>query len=127
MSHFIVSMDFGGLSERPPESNVMPLPTNATVRVASGCVYDRRTRRGGRTDPMPDADEPAVAAVLERRLVEDLHRDAGRGGLLRRGRERGGRQVERRGVDQVPHQVDGLGDHLAAAHRVGVAVDWSAR
>ena len=38
MSHFIVSMDFGGLSDRPPESNVMPLPTNATVRVASGCA-----------------------------------------------------------------------------------------
>ena len=38
MSHFIVSMDFGGLSERPPESNVIPLPTNATVLVASGCV-----------------------------------------------------------------------------------------
>ena len=38
MSHFIVSMDFGGLSERPPESKVIPLPTNATVLVASGCV-----------------------------------------------------------------------------------------
>ena len=41
---------------------------------------------------------------------------------LRLGRERGGRQVERRGVDQVPHQVDRLGDHLAAPRRVGVAV-----
>ena len=39
MSAFIVSMDFGGLSDSPPESNVMPLPTNATVRSASGWVY----------------------------------------------------------------------------------------
>ncbi len=51
MSHFIVSMDFGGLSERPPESKVMPLPTNATVCVASGCVYDSLTSRGGRIEP----------------------------------------------------------------------------
>src|SRR6202012_5361200 len=58
----------------------------------------------------------------ERFLIEDLHRDAGRGGLLGRGRERGGRQVERRGVDQAAHQVDRLGDHLAAPHRVGVAL-----
>ena len=58
MSHFIVSMDFGGLSERPPESNVMPLPTNATVRVASGCVYDSRTSRGGRVDPWPTPMSP---------------------------------------------------------------------
>ena len=38
MSDFMVSMDFGGLSDRPPESNVMPLPTNATVFAASGWV-----------------------------------------------------------------------------------------
>ena len=30
MSYFIVSIDFAGLSESPPESNVMPLPTSAT-------------------------------------------------------------------------------------------------
>ena len=58
MSHFIVSMDFGGLSDRPPESNVMPLPTNATVCVASGCVYASRTSRGGRTEPMPTPTMP---------------------------------------------------------------------
>ncbi len=29
MSHFIVSMPFAGLMQRPPESNVMPLPTKA--------------------------------------------------------------------------------------------------
>src|ERR1700722_11312916 len=58
MSHFIVSMDFGGLSGSPPESNVMPLPTNATVRVASGCMYDSRTSRGGLTDPWPTPMRP---------------------------------------------------------------------
>src|SRR3984957_1118969 len=58
MSHFIVSMDFGGLSERPPESKVIPLPTNATVLVASGCVYESRTSRGGRVDPMPTPIRP---------------------------------------------------------------------
>src|SRR6185437_11306191 len=34
-----ITFDSGGLSLKPPKSNVMPLPTNATVRVASGCVY----------------------------------------------------------------------------------------
>src|ERR1700742_1439469 len=92
MSHFIVSMDFGGLSERPPESNVMPLPTNATVRVASGCVYARRTSRGGRTDPWPAAGGPAVAAPPRRRPVDPPHGDARLGrDPLGLGRERGGR------------------------------------
>ncbi len=30
MSHFIVSMPSGGLSDSPPESNVTPLPTIAS-------------------------------------------------------------------------------------------------
>ncbi len=33
MSDFIVSIDFGGFSDSPPESNVMPLPTKTTVLV----------------------------------------------------------------------------------------------
>ena len=36
MSDFIVSMALGGFSERPPESNVMPLPAKTTVLVAPG-------------------------------------------------------------------------------------------
>jgi hypothetical protein len=36
MSDFITSIDFGGLSDSPPESNVIPLPANTTVRAASG-------------------------------------------------------------------------------------------
>lgn len=38
MSHFIVSLCPAGLSEMPPESYVMPLPTKARVRFASGWV-----------------------------------------------------------------------------------------
>ena len=34
MSVFIVSMPSAVLSDRPPESNVMPLPTRATMPVA---------------------------------------------------------------------------------------------
>ncbi len=36
MSYFMVSMDFAGLSESPPESNVMPFPTSATRAFALG-------------------------------------------------------------------------------------------
>ena len=36
MSDFIHSIAAAGLIDRPPESNVMPLPTSATVRVARG-------------------------------------------------------------------------------------------
>ena len=30
MSSFMVSMDFAGLSDKPPESKVIPLPISAT-------------------------------------------------------------------------------------------------
>ena len=61
MSDFMVSMDFGGLRDSPPESNVMPLPTNTTV--AGGCapgggVYSSRTSRGGCTEPWPTPRMP---------------------------------------------------------------------
>ena len=36
MSHFISIIDSAGLSDRPPESKVMPLPTSARVSTASG-------------------------------------------------------------------------------------------
>ena len=58
MSAFIVSIAFGGLSESPPESKVMPLPANTTVLAASGWVYSSRTNRGGCTEPMPTARMP---------------------------------------------------------------------
>ena len=51
MSHFIVSMDFGGLSDRPPESNVMPFPTKTTVlrRLRVGVLKARPGAADGRT------------------------------------------------------------------------------
>ena len=36
MSDFMCSIDLGGFSDSPPESNVMPLPANTTVLVAPG-------------------------------------------------------------------------------------------
>ena len=53
MSHFIVCMDDAGLIDRPPESKVMPLPTNAMWARALGGLYVSRTSRGGRAEPMP--------------------------------------------------------------------------
>src|ERR1700749_4426104 len=53
MSHFIVSMDFGGLSDRPPESKVMPFPTKATVFVAAATGPAVLHPPGGRVDPWP--------------------------------------------------------------------------
>jgi hypothetical protein len=58
MSDFIASIDFGGLSDSPPESNVMPLPTSTTVLVASGFVYATRASRGGCTEPWPTPVRP---------------------------------------------------------------------
>ena len=58
MSDFIHSMDFGGLSERPPESKVMPLPTRWTVVFALRVVCSRRTSRGGRDEPSPTPRMP---------------------------------------------------------------------
>ena len=72
MSDFIVSIDFGGLSDRPPESKVMPLPANTTVLVASGwrVAEPDQPRRVHRA--LADADEAAVAAVGQRLLVQHL-------------------------------------------------------
>ena len=64
MSDFIASIAAGGLSDRPPESNVMPLPTSAR------CLR-RGRRRVGELAPaaaavrraLPDAEDAAVAAL----------------------------------------------------------------
>ena len=72
MSDFIVSMPAGGLSDRPPESNVMPLPTNARWPFgAARRVLDLdQPRRAGRA--LADADDAAVAALGQRLLVETV-------------------------------------------------------
>src|SRR5665648_683157 len=58
MSSFIVTMPLAGLIDSPPESNVIPLPTIATERLARAGAQLSRTRRGGRTDPCPTATRP---------------------------------------------------------------------
>ena len=84
-----------GLMHRPPESNVMPLPTSASeaLALAGAQVSVDDPRRVDRT--LPDADDAAEAALGERLLVEHLHRDLGRGGgralLDRRRRTTAGR------------------------------------
>ena len=81
MSTFMYSMPVDGFSDRPPESNVMPLPTNAAVRVASGGVQDRRTSRGGLTEPWPTPMIPPNPCVGELLLVQHGGLDAAGGGL----------------------------------------------
>ena len=59
LSNFIAAMPVASLSEMPPESNVIPFPTTATVRprrVPPG--YSRMTRRGGWSEPPPTAKRP---------------------------------------------------------------------
>jgi len=51
MSHFIVVIDAPGLSDRPPESNVMPLPTSAMWAFARRGEYVTDTSRGGLSEP----------------------------------------------------------------------------
>ena len=54
MSIFIQSMPLSvGFRFRPPESNVMPFPTNAIVRFAPGGSYRSSIRRGGFGLPRP--------------------------------------------------------------------------
>ena len=120
MSDFIVSIAFGGLSDRPPESKVMPLPAKATVLVApgAGVAQPDQPRRAHRA--LADAGEAAVAAVGQRLLVQDLDvQPAGPGDLLGRRGEALRVQVGRAGVDQVAHQRDRVGEDLPAAHGAG--------
>jgi hypothetical protein len=59
MSHFIVSMPLGGLSERPPESNTTPLPTRArALPRAPGGEYVSFTNRGVCAEPWPTPSTP---------------------------------------------------------------------
>ena len=53
MSEIMSHMPAPGFKEMPPVSKVMPLPTRATVLVASFGAQVSRTRRGGRLEPLP--------------------------------------------------------------------------
>jgi len=53
MSDFINSIDLAGLSDRPPESKVIPLPASTSDRGAPSGAYSSRTSLGGCTEPWP--------------------------------------------------------------------------
>ena len=52
ISNFISSIPLPGLREIPPVSNVIPLPTKATVCLAFSGKYSRKTIRPGTSDPL---------------------------------------------------------------------------
>ena len=72
MSLRISFMPSRGLIEMPPVSNVMPLPTSTTCRVAPGGCQDSSTRRGGVAEPPPTArmpPKPSAASCSGSRTV----------------------------------------------------------
>src|SRR5262249_11053383 len=122
MSAFIVSMDFAGLRDRPPESNVIPLPASTSVFSAPGGEYSSPPSLAGAAAAWPWAGSraPAVPARGQLVLVQHGDRKAAVGGDLvgHVGKLRG-YQVGRAGVDQVPDQRHGIRDHLRPARGVG--------
>jgi len=58
MSDFMVSIPAAGLMHRPPESNVMPLPTSASEALALAGFQASSTIRGGLADPWPTPTMP---------------------------------------------------------------------
>src|SRR5262249_44360835 len=101
MSDFITSMDLAGLSDSPPESKVIPFPASTSDLDAAsgadssrtsprGCPHARPPRPGGAHRALAPAEDPAVAALGERLLVEHGDRQPiVRRDLLGAGRERG--------------------------------------
>src|SRR5262249_60771717 len=62
MSDFIVSIALAGLSDRPPESKVIPLPASTSTLLACGGGYSSRTSRGGGARPLPAPGVPPEPA-----------------------------------------------------------------
>ena len=116
MSDFIQSMDVGGLSDRPPESNVMPLP-DQRQRLGGLGVGVGEADQARRVDrALADADDAAVAAVGERLLVQHLDAQPGRAAATRSAisANSAGHRSDGRGVDQVADERDRLGEHGGA-------------
>src|SRR5262249_30280511 len=109
MSDFISHMPAAGLIDTPPVSHVMPLPISATRArpPAPGRLVAHPARRGGRGGARADREDPAVAALGQRLLVEHLHGEPGFAGRLghRVGKLRRA-QIVRGRVDPIP----GTGD-----------------
>ncbi len=77
MSDVMWSMLAAGLIEMPPVSNVIPLPTSATLARGDGPPDQRsRTSRGLRDEPCADAEHAAEPGLGERGVVEHLDLDA---------------------------------------------------
>ena len=123
MSDFIVSIDFGGFSDSPPESNVMPLPTKTTVcrrGLRRGVLQPDQPRRVHRA--LADAQDAAVAVLAQRLLVQHLDAQPGGGrDPFRLLGQRRGHQVGRCGVDQVADQRHRVGQRLGARGAAPVA------
>ena len=123
MSHFIVSIESVGLSDRPPESNVTPLPTNAnsgSLRSAALITQNDHPRLASR--PASDSQQRAAALLFQSGLVPNLGLQAV---LLRhlfglRG-ERSGVHVLRRLVHQPASEIDAFADDPAALDRRWIA------
>ena len=111
MSVFIVIMPSAVLSDRPPESKVMPLPTSATVPRAPGGFVRQADEPGGLVGPRGHARQRAQALGLDRLLVEDLDGEAGAlGHVGGDGRQPPRRHRAGRLVDEVAGQAHGTGD-----------------
>ena len=126
MSIFIVSMPVAGLMERPPESNVIPLPTRA--RNPSASVGGRQvisTNRGGCVEPrLTPRSPPSPASTISSRSqtwiskaapsvpsVARRHRPGRRSELLRG-------QRPARLVDQIPREAHGPRHRRAEPQRL---------
>src|SRR5258706_578020 len=64
LSDFIPHRPWAGLPASPPVSNVMPLPTSATLVLAPFGPYRSTTSRGGASEPMPTARMPPYPPFL---------------------------------------------------------------
>ncbi len=103
MSVFMVAMPAAVLIDRPPESNVIPLPTKATVgvsAVAPGGSYSNSTSRGGSTDPRATPIRPPRWPADAAWCVDDRDGEAGPAALgLRHRRQAAGGEAAGRFVD----------------------------
>ena len=116
-----------GFSERPPESNVMPLPTSARCTDAAAGAYSRRTSRGPRLEPRPTPRMPPKPSASSAVLVPDpgRRRPPASRGLDRELGEPFGGQVGGRRVHEVlraSHAADDGADAIEAIALVEVGV-----
>ena len=103
-----------GLELRPPESNVTPLPTRASVgRIAAAAVVEHDEPRG-LVRAGGDAQQAAEPLALDALGVPDVDRESGiLGDQSDAVGQLGRRLLGRRRVGQVAGQVDRLADDLA--------------